>query len=165
VLPRQQLEAWYAAYGFAVHRRCARLLGSDAEAGDAVHEVFLRAWEHGDSVRDASTPLGWLYRVADRHCFDVLDTRRRRSVDRLPPAPDEVSSGVDWETSRLLSQVLEACSDRVRQVAIAYYVDGLTQDETAAQLGISRKTVKEKLAQFRELGARLLEVRPIGGAP
>lgn len=163
-MDRSRLEQWYEAYAFAVHRRCARLLGSAQDANDALQEIFLRVHRYGGTVRDDQAPLPWLYRVADRHCFDVLDRRRRQApLDESRAAlarHDERAESGDWENTHLMAQVLAACSDRVRTVAVAYFVDGLTQDEIAEAEGISRKTVKEKLAQFKQLGARLLDAQP-----
>ena len=68
------LEQWYALYGYAVHRRCVRLLQSEAEAEDALHEVFLRAWRYAYTLRERQ-PLPWLYRIADRQCVDLLSRR------------------------------------------------------------------------------------------
>jgi len=163
-MDRRRLEEWYQAYAFAVHRRCARLLGSEAAASDALQEVCLRAQRHGDTLRDEEAPLRWLYRVADHHCWDVLDRRRREAPFEETRAAlgrhDQRPGADDWEKTRLVAQVLAACSERVRAVAVAYYVDGLTQDEIAEVQRVSRKTVKEKLAQFKQTGARLLALRP-----
>jgi RNA polymerase sigma-70 factor (ECF subfamily) len=156
------LQRWYEAYGFAVHRRCLRLLGSAAEADDALHEVFVRAHRYADTLRDAD-PLGWLYRICDRHCLDVLARRRRyapaeqaqRAIERRADAP---STDPSPDQVHLVAQVLAACSERVRDAATLYFVDGLTQDEVAEALGCSRKTVKEKLARFRESAAELLQL-------
>lgn len=159
-MDRRRLEQWYQAYAFAIHRRCARLLGSDAEASDALHEVFVRAHRFGDTVRNDDQPLRWLYRVADHHCFDLLDRRRKEAPLEERQEPERAGTA-DWENTRMMAQVLAACSDRVRTVAVAYYVDGLTQDEIAEAEGISRKTVKEKLASFKQTGARLLAEQPV----
>jgi RNA polymerase sigma factor (sigma-70 family) len=156
------LEQWYALYGYAVHRRCVRLLQSEAEADDALHEVFLRAWRYAHTLRDGQ-PLPWLYRIADRHCMDLLSRRARHvSTDegKVPSSEDAVAPETP-EQMYLFGQVLAACKERVRDTAVLYYLDELTQEEVAEHLGCSRKTVKERLAQFKEVAVRLLS----GGRP
>src|SRR4051794_24235086 len=73
------LHRWYENHGYLVHRRCLRLLGSVAEADDALHEVFLRAHRYGDTLR-ASDPLSWLYKLGDRYCLDLLARQRRQAT-------------------------------------------------------------------------------------
>lgn len=38
----EQMQEMYERYGYAVYRRCLRLLGDSAMADDALQEVFLR---------------------------------------------------------------------------------------------------------------------------
>ncbi len=152
------LEQWYERYGYAVHRRCMQLLHSAAEADDALHDIFLRAHRYGHTLAQAA-PLPWLYRIADRHCLEVLAQRRRvapATLEQLAEHEQRSSAQAAPEAGRLVAQVLSACKQRVQQVAVLYYVDGCTQDEVAEELGCSRKTVKEKLAQFKEVARALL---------
>ena len=151
------LEQWYALYGYAVHRRCVRLLQSEAEADDALHEVFLRAWRYAHTLQ-GEDPLPWLYRIADRHCVDLLRQRARHvsSEEVRAPAVDEPVAPGSSEQLHLFGQVLAACKDPVRDAAVLYYLDELTQDEVAESLGCSRKTVKERLASFKAVGLKLL---------
>ncbi|MCK6552512.1 sigma-70 family RNA polymerase sigma factor [Myxococcota bacterium] len=155
------LRELYVRFGFAVHRRCRRLLGSDAEADDALQEVFVRARRYGDGYR-GDAPLAWLYRIADRHCLTKLGERRRRAGDeetaraleRLAEAPADRDAERTW----LVGEVLTRVKPRVREVAVLYWVDEMTQDEVAEATGYSRKTVKEKLAEFLAAARALLDV-------
>lgn len=151
------LEQWYALYGYAVHRRCVRLLQSEAEADDALHDVFLRAWRYAHTLQ-GEEPLPWLYRIADRHCVDLLRRRARQvpTEDVKASLPEEAAAADPSEQLHLFGQVLAACKERVRDTAVLYYLDELTQDEVAESLGCSRKTVKERLAQFKDVATRLL---------
>src|ERR1700709_1241646 len=62
---------------------CYRMLGSAAEAEDAVQESMLRAWRAGGRGRESLTERaalrGWLYRIAVNVCFDMLTARQRRA--------------------------------------------------------------------------------------
>src|SRR5262249_43810913 len=77
-----EVEEAYRRFGPLVMRRCRRILGSEAAAKDALQETFLRLWRHGDGFAAASSKLGWLYRVAERCCFDHLSRRATRRATR-----------------------------------------------------------------------------------
>ena len=64
----------------ALARHCRRMLGSSAEADDAVQETMMRAWRARDRLEDRSRMRTWLYHVATNVCFDVLRRRRRHAV-------------------------------------------------------------------------------------
>ncbi len=153
------LERHYRQYGYAVFNRCRRVLGDAAAADDAVQEVFLRAQRYSDGLRP-ETALAWLLRVADRHCFDVLQQRRRIALAQEGHRALEARPvDGEGERTRLVVQVLAACKPRIRDTAVLYYMDELTQDEVAAAMQCSRKTVKERLLHFKDTAAKLLGIR------
>lgn len=153
----------YVQYGFAVHRRCLRLLGSRAAADDALQAVFMRVMRYGHTMR-GDAPLPWLYRIADRHCLDVLRKTKReagpqesqRHLERR--ADIEGADGAAPDRMSDVRRVLEHCAAKVQQIAVLYYVDEMTQEEVAATVGYSRKTVRQKLAEFLSIGRRVLGV-------
>jgi RNA polymerase sigma-70 factor (ECF subfamily) len=55
------------------------MLGSAAEADDAVQETMIRAWKALDRFEERSSLRTWLYRIASRVCLDALSDRRRRA--------------------------------------------------------------------------------------
>ncbi len=59
---------------------CYRMLGSGAEAEDAVQEVLLRAWRKGDAFEGRSSLRSWLYRIATNVCIDMQRAPQRRAL-------------------------------------------------------------------------------------
>src|SRR3954463_495136 len=56
-----------------------RMLGTVAEAEDAVQETYIRWYRMSQAQRDAvEVPRAWLTRVASRVCLDVLGSARVR---------------------------------------------------------------------------------------
>jgi RNA polymerase sigma-70 factor (ECF subfamily) len=125
-----------------------RLLGSLAEAEDAVQETFASIWRSASSYRpDRGPGAPWLYAVARNAIVD-----RARSRTEIPAEiPDEPETGAgpadqaeqNWVAWRV-HRSLEELPEREREVIALAYWSGLSQSEVAEFLGIPLGTVKTR---------------------
>ncbi|HVH47325.1 MAG TPA: sigma-70 family RNA polymerase sigma factor [Labilithrix sp.] len=153
----------YHRYGALLERRCRILMRDHALAEDAVQELLAVLLRRGDSLREAESPYRWLCRAADRTCLDLLRRGKRvrdalssdglESLDPLGPAP-----GVDAEARLAALQSLALLDDDQQALAIMLFIDGMSQSEAAAELGVSRVTVNKRTQRIRsQLGLATLE--------
>jgi RNA polymerase sigma-70 factor (ECF subfamily) len=102
------------------HRRsltghCYRMLGSAADAEDAVQETIVRAWRSLDRFEGRASLKTWLHRIATNVCLDALSdgARRVRPVDESSPGSVdrfvlETRDRMHWLEPVLDSRVLPA---------------------------------------------------------
>lgn len=108
------------------------------EAGrDATQDALVYAWEHWDRIRSVSNPGGYLFRVAKRRALRRRATRGSVGMD----LPDGDSPRIEPK----LDDALRHLSKRQRSVVFLVEGLGLTYQETADQLGISRSAVQTHL--------------------
>lgn len=154
----------YRKFGPAIYSRCRRLLRDDVAAEDATQEVFLRVLRHIESAPTDQAALAWIYRISTNYCLNQLRDRSRQAepVDELPDAPGEHPEPSLLDRDLAMRLVMRA-PDKLRAPAVLYYVDGLEQEQIAKTLGVSRRTVINRLGEFadraRKFVARGAEVR------
>jgi RNA polymerase sigma-70 factor (ECF subfamily) len=155
VAGRHDLDQVYERYSRSVYRRALQLLGDPEEARDATQEVFVRVMRAGGAVPADPTPMAWLYRVTTNLCLNKLRDHARQAD--LLASKYAVDSEVRpaGEARAAVAQLLARVPDDLQDVAIYFFVDGLTYDEIAPLLGVSRRTVSNRLSAFRDLMTRL----------
>ncbi len=151
VKDQTSIEDLYRKYATMVVRRARTLLGDEQSANDAMQEVFVRALRAGASFRGEASPVTWLYRVTTNYCLNqIRDTARRRELlERQGPATD---AGPDraQEDRFAVARLLETLRDDLQEIAVYYFIDQMNQDEIAEILGVSRRTVGNRLQEFRQ---------------
>ena len=142
----------YRRYGTLLERRCRLLLRDPALAEDACQDLLALLLRRGDPLREATSPYRWLVRAAERTSLDLLRKRKRvrdalplDDVDVLGPAP-----GVDVEARRSVLEALEQLDSEQQSLAIMLFVDGMSQQAAADELGVSRVTVNKRAQEIRE---------------
>jgi RNA polymerase sigma-70 factor (ECF subfamily) len=66
------------AHRAALTGHCYRMLGSAADAEDAVQETIVRAWRNLERFEGRASIKTWLYRIATNVCLDSLSDESRR---------------------------------------------------------------------------------------
>lgn len=145
------VEALYREHQRMVSRRVRRFVGPD-DVDDLVHQVFERALRHQDSFAGRSSPVTWLYQIATRVCLHHLrDSRNRAALLETwgAPAWSRPSITADPETKAFLGQVWKQLDAELVEIGTYHFVDGLTQAEIAEIVGVSRRTIGNRLAELR----------------
>jgi RNA polymerase sigma-70 factor (ECF subfamily) len=146
------VEKLYRRYGDMVLGRCRSLLGNDAEAQEAMQEVFLRLHRYQDSFRGDASPTTYLFKVTTTTCLNRMRTKRRRPeelFDVPPPIQVEDTMLTATATRDLLRQVMNLADAGTQQAIIYHYVDGMTHREVGEVLGISAAAVRKRISTFR----------------
>ena len=156
-MPRARVTGLYFQHGPAIFSLCRRLLRDDVAAEDATQETFIRVYRHLDGARDAKEIQAWIYRIATNYCLNEIRDRKNRPVpsETLPEIAVESLEALLGDRE-LVRRILSSVPENQRVIAWLHHAEGMTQDEVAAVVGVSRRTVVTRLAEFEDAAARLL---------
>lgn len=144
----------YGAYGTVIYWRCHRLLGDPAAAEDATQETFLRVHRHLDRAPDDEA-LRWIFRIATNWCLnEIRDRRRRPEPQAAPPERADPGFAAHVADRDLVNRIIDEMPEKLRDIAWLHLVDGIEQGEVARILGVSRRTVINRLAELTERAQR-----------
>ncbi|MGH3934135.1 MAG: sigma-70 family RNA polymerase sigma factor [Pseudonocardiaceae bacterium] len=150
----------------------ARRVPDRASAEDILQEVMLRIHRHAGELKSAPAVGGWIHEIARNA---ITDHYRRAAVRRERPAGSEIdldrpAPAVPEPGPAELRTELAACLDPLLAQLPAIYrdalrltdLDGLTQADAAALIGLSTSGMKTRVqrarAQLKALFARCCQI-------
>jgi RNA polymerase sigma-70 factor (ECF subfamily) len=155
------VEALYRKYGPMVLRRCRQLLQDEEQALDAMQDTFVQLLRHQERLTDHG-PSSLLYRIATNTCLNALRSRKRRPQSGREELLMEIATLDDHEdrsvTRAFLDDLFSREQESTRTIAVLHYVDNLTLEETAAEVGLSVSGVRKRLRTLKKRGLALEEV-------
>lgn len=121
-----------------------------------MHDVFVEILRRKDSL-DATSPAGLLLTTATHVCLNRLRSERRKPED----SDDEMlfhiaalgSKGTAEEQTlagRILARLFTGQPESSRLIAVLHYVDRLTLEEVAAEVGMSVSGVRKRLRMLKD---------------
>lgn len=157
-------ERLYAAHGARMRNLARNLLGSAADAEDAVQDTFLKAQRSIASFRAQSSFVTWTYRILINTCYDARRSRMRKkevssesSDQEETPRMEPRAPGAHPSLRMALERALATLTQHQRDVFLLYEVEGFRHAEIAAMLEMTETASKNTLFQAKKNLRQMLE--------
>ena len=139
-----------------------RLIGDQRQAEDLTQDTFVKAYRAIGRLSADANVKAWLYRIATNTALDCL--RRRRLISWLPLFDNDCHPAVETSFAEsslegvAVHQALRQLPPRYCVPLLLYACHGLSTQEIAEILQISRGAVKTRLFRAREKFRRIYSV-------
>ncbi|MDX1060922.1 RNA polymerase sigma factor [Sinorhizobium medicae] len=169
-----RLRAIMQAHNRKLYRIARSILRNDSDAEDVLQEAYVRAFTRFQDFRGDAAITTWLARIVINEALGRLRKRRRQmklASDMRQSQEAEIiafplNSGIsDPEKTMAQRQILDLVADDLpdayRTVFVLRVIEGLSNEETTALLGLKPETARTRLHRARRLLKEQLE-RQIG---
>lgn len=148
---RKAFDALYDQYWSAVYAAAYKRLQDEDMAKDIAQDVFLQLWAKRDTLHIENLPA-YLYTAIRNKVYNIFEQQRK-----FMPVPDLFASLAERDDQadamllkkeflRAYDALLESLPVTQRKIFRMRYDQGLSTEDIAAQLDISRKTVQNHLS-------------------
>lgn len=148
------LEIYRAFYG-KVFTFVLSLVRSKANAQDITQNIFMKLWENRKKLEHINSMDDYLFILSKNACMDYFRKASRKKeistdvfdeflLSRIVSSPEKrIDALSDIEELR---HVIESLPSKRRDIFIMSRFDGLSNDEIASILGVSKKTVENQIS-------------------
>ena len=153
-LSLEDFDTLYNQYGPMVLRRCRFLLKDEDKALDAMQVVFVRLIERKEKISNICS--SFMYTMATNVCLNKIRADKLRSGPEFDVIAEIVEDHVSSlqedkiDSSILLDCIFSKRDSKDRQIAVLYYVDDYTLEETAEKMNMSVSGVRKRLSKLKE---------------
>jgi RNA polymerase sigma-70 factor, ECF subfamily len=149
-----------------LYRAAHKILRNDADAEDAIQQAYLHSFRHLDQFQGRSAVLSWLTSIAVNEAFTSI--RRRVPWDSLDapgpvggdrnlieflaaPTRDPEQQAISHEMENGIRTAVAELPEEYCAVFRLREIEGLTTEEAASRLGITKNCLKTRLFRARSL--------------
>jgi len=144
----------YKKYAPMVLRRCRAILKDEEKALDAMQDVFLRIMDSKSKIKDTCASL--FYVTATRVCLNKLRSDKLRTGPNFEVIGETIADSFSEverekiEAGMILDKIFEGRDKKDALIATLHFVDGLTLEETAAQVKMSISGVRKRISELKK---------------
>lgn len=127
------------------------LKDSDA-AEDVCQDVFLKLWDKRAEWHQIESMEGYLVQMARNRALNIIESTKREEELVIALETDTISlslQDIDYQDNTIHEKIALAVSQLAPQTRLIFSLsrfEGLTNDEIATHLGISKRTVETQIS-------------------
>ena len=151
----------YHAFVYAI---VGGILNNLDDVEEVVQDTFVNAYHGLPQLKDIATFKGWLTEIARNCARDRLRKQRPETVpmDEVKSPTLETSDSADADLIRdeqreLIRRAMMTLSQKDREIARAYYLDGASYDELIRTHGLSYKAISFRLSRAKRILTKRLK--------
>ena len=166
VEPQEARDRFIEQHLRRIYLQIYRMVGDSDHAQDLTQEVFIKALQRGDQIRDPERAAHWLSRVATNTAIDFLRRHGRVNFTAMDDLAEPLSThdeesperyAIRTEQKTRLEAGLRRLSPRERMALLLRDVEGLPAEDVAKHLNCSKATVRSHIANARVKFRKYLE--------
>lgn len=147
-------EKIYGLYSLRIYSNITRLVQDEDVAEDLLQDLFTKVWDQRQDIDPGRSFLSYLFTCSRNMVYNYL---RRVSIEKQAALYlsrvntelyDHVEQHVDYlQTDAAFRSAVQLLPEQRRKVYTMCKLDGLTYEEAAQSLGISRSAVKDHIVK------------------
>ncbi len=149
---KKAFQELFERYAPKLYHFSIKYLKNEADAEELVQDVFLKIWERRDMIDSSLNLEAYIFKIAVNTIYDLIRHKnvknafsefiRKDYTDSVNSTWDSIIYG---EVKTIIEKLTAQLPEQRRRVFQLSKIEGLTNDEIAKRLNISKRTVENQL--------------------
>jgi RNA polymerase sigma-70 factor (ECF subfamily) len=141
----------YLRYGLKIRKFARSYLKQEQDSEELVQDVFLKLWDKKEMLNSSGNLRAFIYKIAVNSIYDFIRRKNMEQVFLDYSKSDTQVSDQTWNEVVFndmlfhVTQLIEKMPDQRRKIFVMSKKEGLSNDEIAAALHLSKRTVENQL--------------------
>ena len=153
-----EVEQLYGRFYARLKQFILNRVGDEAAAEDLLHDVFLKIHQRIDTLKDSSKLESWMFQIARNAIIDHYRSRKDEKVEvdmaEIPGDEEEISA--EQRLAPAVREMIEQLPEPYREALRIVELEGISQKELAALVGLSFSGAKSRVQRGRAMLQDLL---------
>lgn len=136
----------YSRYVYAITTRAYRLAESDAE--DVFQEVFTRAYERLDTLREDGAFKAWIGQMTRNLCIDLIRSRKREDVTDEPLETVEAADEFErLDRAMMVRDAMSSLPENCSEILDRFFARDQSYATIGEELSIPAGTIASRISR------------------
>lgn len=147
-ITEKEFRELYLNYYPIIFKVAVYILKEESVAEDTVQEVFMKLWKTPSILTDVEYIKAYLISMTKNLAFDKLKAQKKenKQVLQLERTPEDRDAIADEEFRKALEKAISKLPPKCRLIFSLSRFEGLSNDEIAEYLEISKRTVETQIS-------------------
>jgi RNA polymerase sigma-70 factor, ECF subfamily len=153
-MDEQNFSEAYATFAPIAMAKALRMLNNTEEAREITQDVMLKMHVHYQKFCSYDNKTGWIYCVTTNACINFIRKQRRYQTNQavtVEMIPSETDMEIQLVDANQLRELFRLVPEKYHEYLVYYYADGMTQEEIADVMQISRVTVARAMIKLKTI--------------
>jgi len=147
------IELIYKEYSDQLLKFILKSISDKATAEDILQNVFIKILSNINSLKDSTKLKTWIFQITRNAIIDHF--RESKSSENLPSdipeEDDEIENDITEEVGIWINPFIKTLPEKYQEALILTELDGMSQKDLAAHLGISYAGAKSRVQRGRTM--------------
>ena len=139
----------YKRYSGKIFGKCLSFFKEEAEASDAVHDVFMKILVNLSKFGEKSKFSTWVYSITYNYCIDLI-RKKKKNIEEIDFEDENEDNWLQEVDMAQIEKVMDVLHPHDKAVLLMKYMDDMSIKEICGVMEKTESAIKMKIKRAKQ---------------